>query len=619
MSEVNDWDVVSANNNDTPPDGWPENMNYSEVNNSARENMGSLRRMWGDLNGSLQAAGVADAYTVTLNAPYTAYFQGMYFALEINATNTGASTINVNAIGVQSILDRSGAALTAGELQAGGIYELRYDGTNFQLMGTISGGSASLASLTLSNSNDPDLVDTDVALNVGAADPTAAQHLELGPADIQSKSDGTTAAELEINRLGGATQIGPQASGALGEVTLYSDELIMLNADNTNLSGVGFYSADNGDPTTPDNINFFLSILSQDGNQYGAIVYDSDIILDITNNAEGGLVQLVGEQVGGGAAVLVSGDPDGQVLLHQAGTVVARTETAANGGLEVDNQATGAGFERVLTESDGAVLRGWITGLEHNPGPSDFTNDVTVSIGEASDSTTTVLMRLTSALTKQLDVDWAAGNNAGGRLNTGVAFTTGVHPIVLIRNPTTGDVDVGIDSTTPGANLPSGYTQYRTIGWVYTLGASIEPYGTVMGWGAGALYLKYRQIDSISGGTATTTLQTETLPQVPAHAFARLICKQDDTTPTQEVSSSIHDNDEFWVAGGSVPSTSNTAAQLVTPDNNANTDDHWAEIDAYFAVGSTRQINWISTANDASCRVDFANTGYMDPRMFDFQ
>lgn len=136
MSELNSWDVAAANNNDAPPDGWPENtMQYSEVNNTAREGMAVIARFWKDINGSLQFAGPADAYTLTLNAGYTAYFQGMAFFAEINTTNTGVVTLNINALGNKSVVTQAGAALSAGTLQGGGVYEFRYDGSVFQLMG----------------------------------------------------------------------------------------------------------------------------------------------------------------------------------------------------------------------------------------------------------------------------------------------------------------------------------------------------------------------------------------------------------------------------------------------------------------------------------------------------
>lgn len=135
MGELTDWDTTAANNNSTPPDGFPENMDYSDVNNAARELMAVMARFYKDLNGTLATTGSANTYAVTLNSGATAYFQGMWIAVEINATNTGASTINVNTLGAKSIVQADGTALEAGDLQSGNIYELRYDGTVFRVLG----------------------------------------------------------------------------------------------------------------------------------------------------------------------------------------------------------------------------------------------------------------------------------------------------------------------------------------------------------------------------------------------------------------------------------------------------------------------------------------------------
>jgi len=141
MAELNSWDIAAANNNDAPPDGWPEStMQYSEVNNTAREGMAVMARYFQDINGTLQFAGPVNAYTVTMNANHLAYFQGMYLVAEVNVTSTAAVTINVNSLGAKTATDQGGNALGAGDLQAGGIYEFRYDGTNFQLLGSIGGG-----------------------------------------------------------------------------------------------------------------------------------------------------------------------------------------------------------------------------------------------------------------------------------------------------------------------------------------------------------------------------------------------------------------------------------------------------------------------------------------------
>ncbi len=144
MGTLNSWDVTDANNNAAPPDGWPENtMNYSDVNNTGRAVQGTMKRYFSDINGTLDAGGAADAYTLTLNETgYTAYFDGMTFACTIPATNlTTTPTIDVNGIGAQTITDAGGNAITAGSLMAGCTHDFRYDGTNFRLvgMGGVSG------------------------------------------------------------------------------------------------------------------------------------------------------------------------------------------------------------------------------------------------------------------------------------------------------------------------------------------------------------------------------------------------------------------------------------------------------------------------------------------------
>ena len=336
MGALNDWSTIDANNNATPPDGWPENtMQYSEVNDTGRAVQGTVRRFWGDINGSLAAGGVADAYTVTLNeSGYTAYFAGMYFACEIMATNTGASTIDVNGIGVQTITDRAGNPLSAGELQAGGIYEFRYDGTNFQLMGTIAGGTGTLNAAILTNSNAPDLVDTDVALNVGAADPTAATHIEVGPQQIQAKADATTEAAVSINALGGDVQLGAQSG--TGSVIGYDDGNLRFN---TTPNAVLFRSDDNGDPTVPDAITFEFSLRSQDGNEYGEIGYSAGSILRIFNRAHGGDVRLQAEDLSGVGQIVFNGDPDAGAGLYFAGELTLFTQ---DHGVQLRGNVAGA-------------------------------------------------------------------------------------------------------------------------------------------------------------------------------------------------------------------------------------------------------------------------------------
>ncbi len=87
------------------------------------------------------AAGV-NAKTITLNPAPTSLTEGIALSFKSSTANTGASTLNVNALGAKPILKSNGSAVAAGNLRAGSIYTVRYDGTSFILQG--EGGSGNL-------------------------------------------------------------------------------------------------------------------------------------------------------------------------------------------------------------------------------------------------------------------------------------------------------------------------------------------------------------------------------------------------------------------------------------------------------------------------------------------
>ncbi|WP_049753993.1 hypothetical protein [Anoxybacillus flavithermus] len=88
------------------------------------------------------ASGSANTYTVTLNPAPTSYVEGMAIAVKINVDNTGPATINVNGLGAKAIKKPNGNDVAAGNLKAGSIYTLRYNGTNFILQGEGGEGTA---------------------------------------------------------------------------------------------------------------------------------------------------------------------------------------------------------------------------------------------------------------------------------------------------------------------------------------------------------------------------------------------------------------------------------------------------------------------------------------------
>lgn len=146
MAEIKDWNVAAASNNGTPPDGAPEGMAPSAVNDVIRENMAVLARWLGDTNGALTATGTADAQRLAPNRTVTAYVRGDVYAFRPVADNTGACTLNVSSLGAKSIKTPIGTDPLAGALDTSSVATVIYDGTNFVL---VSGaGSASFTNLT---------------------------------------------------------------------------------------------------------------------------------------------------------------------------------------------------------------------------------------------------------------------------------------------------------------------------------------------------------------------------------------------------------------------------------------------------------------------------------------
>lgn len=231
------------------------------------------------------------------------------------------------------------------------------------------------------------------AIFIGSNDPnsatTAAAHIAMDDHRIQAK--GTVPSlpvTLNLNPFGGNVQIGPTETGAnsgfvqiggitaFGAVSLYDDtQLVAETRDsstggffvNNTLTGSGLERVltasdlstpqtelivsgpnptlssvdaalalvDTGDdPTTDPHIAQGWSIIQAKSNatSTGAIEI----------NPLGGTVHLGANQLGA----------SGGVALHNDNQTSALTDTGANGGLLVNNLATGAGLERALTTSD---------------------------------------------------------------------------------------------------------------------------------------------------------------------------------------------------------------------------------------------------------------------------
>lgn len=94
------------------------------------------------------AGGTADALTASLAISPGSYTTGLRLTVEAASSNTGAATININSLGVKAIVQPDGSApLTAGQIQAGYVLDLFYDGTSFLLLNPYSATASALDAL----------------------------------------------------------------------------------------------------------------------------------------------------------------------------------------------------------------------------------------------------------------------------------------------------------------------------------------------------------------------------------------------------------------------------------------------------------------------------------------
>ena len=85
------------------------------------------------------SGGTANAQTLTLTPPITAYVTGMRVRFICGITNLAATTLNINGVGPVNIITRnSGISLSSNYLQIGQWNEVIYDGSAFVLLDDVS-------------------------------------------------------------------------------------------------------------------------------------------------------------------------------------------------------------------------------------------------------------------------------------------------------------------------------------------------------------------------------------------------------------------------------------------------------------------------------------------------
>lgn len=196
--------------------------------------------------------GAADAYLVAL--PYTpsGYVSGLRVEFLPLATNTGASTINLNSLGVKSLKRSDGTALSAGDITVGTPVHAQYSTVTgyMHMLGnsavdtaaaaasaSAAASSASAASSSASSASTSASTATTQASNASTSASTAStQATNASTSASNASTSATNAATSATNAATSATNASNSASTATTQATNASNSASTASTQATNAS-----------------------------------------------------------------------------------------------------------------------------------------------------------------------------------------------------------------------------------------------------------------------------------------------------------------------------------------------------------------------------------------------
>jgi hypothetical protein len=157
MAEINktDFDTKYVQNSGVAAlfkDNTTEDISASDIRTFAEDIKDSLLNKKDEIYKSFSAtASGTNTYTATLSPAITAYVAGQRVYILFTNGNTDVATINLNSLGAKDIVKNGGTILTSGDISAGQVLELYYDGVKFQIVGSVNisgSGGGTITGLT---------------------------------------------------------------------------------------------------------------------------------------------------------------------------------------------------------------------------------------------------------------------------------------------------------------------------------------------------------------------------------------------------------------------------------------------------------------------------------------
>lgn len=130
------YSLTPANNNASPPNGWPEGQAPSTVNDCARQMMTDIAtEAQTNAVKVLGAVSGVDTITATMSPTLTAYVTGMYVIFTPAGSNaTATPTLNINGLGAKTIQRANALTLAAADLSTSCPALCVYSGSIFTLI-----------------------------------------------------------------------------------------------------------------------------------------------------------------------------------------------------------------------------------------------------------------------------------------------------------------------------------------------------------------------------------------------------------------------------------------------------------------------------------------------------
>lgn len=132
-NNVADLDTTAANNTDyAGTDSTGTTGLVKNGDNILRTIGAMLKKWWNDLSGQVTVGGTANAITITSSSTYQSLVSGIRIMFKPGADNSGATTLNLDSLGVKAVRKISGGtdvALAGGEILNAQRAEVVYDST----------------------------------------------------------------------------------------------------------------------------------------------------------------------------------------------------------------------------------------------------------------------------------------------------------------------------------------------------------------------------------------------------------------------------------------------------------------------------------------------------------